>query len=304
MLKIKLFILYISFKSLFCGCHEDKRKAGFIIDNDLYKIKKIAVFLKKGDEPSGLELADKSNGKAPPPGGVGGASLWTHNDGGGKNVLLKIDMKGKTQEVIAIPNTTNIDWEDLAKDDNGYIYIGDFGNNNNQRKNLRIYKFKEIQPGQQLSNLKVDTISFYYADQKTFPPQKKFRNYDCEAFFWHRQKLFLFTKNRGNKYVKMYVLPDKPGFYIAELIDSIHINTMITAADISPDGKLVALLGYGKIYLFDVENEKSVFDCKHYCFKIPKGGQAEGLVFINDTDFVFSNERGRLFLAERKYGRK
>jgi len=108
MLKIKLFILYISFKSLFCGCHDDKRKAGFIIDNDLYKIKKIAVFLKKGDEPSGLELAGKSNGKVPPPAGGGfrGASdhgqfLWTHNDGGGKNVLLKIDMKGKTQGVIA-----------------------------------------------------------------------------------------------------------------------------------------------------------------------------------------------------------
>jgi len=261
-----------------------------------------------------LELSERS-GASDLSGADNTQYLWTHNDGGGKNVLLKIDMKGKSQGVITIPNTSNIDWEDLAKDDKGYIYIGDFGNNNNQRKNLRIYKFKEIQPGpfEGVQNfeplrLKVDTISFSYADQKAFPPQKKFRNYDCEAFFWHRQKLFLFTKNRGNKYVKMYFLPDKPGFYIAELIDSIHINTMITAADISPDGKLVALLGYGKIYLFDVgrigvQNFEPL-SVLHYCLKIPRGGQAEALVFINDTDFVFSNERGRLFLAERKFRRE
>lgn len=323
MLKIKLFIIYISVKSLLCGCWADKRKSDFIIADHLYKIKKIGKILNKHHEPSGLELAGD------------GTYLWTHDDSGGKNILYKTDFKGNTIDKVIIPNTSNIDWEDLAKDDKGNIYIGDFGNNSNKRKNLRIYKVieKDIEmengrwkmengkiPAAAMDDLQiskskdlpiskciVDTINFYYSDQKAFPPGKKFRNYDCEAFFWQHGNLFLFSKNRGSKYVKMYMLPDKPGNYIAQLKDSIRINTMITAADISPDGKWVALLGYGKIYLFEVYTDfpKPYLNInddiqKHYCIKIPKGGQSEALVFINNNDFVFCNEKGKLFLAVRK----
>jgi sugar lactone lactonase YvrE len=35
---------------------------------------------------------------------------------------------------------TNIDWEDITKDKDGNLYVGDFGNNDNERKDLCIYK--------------------------------------------------------------------------------------------------------------------------------------------------------------------
>jgi len=46
-----------------------------------------------------------------------GEELITHNDSGGDNKLYKIDtLNGTTYDNKIIPNSSNIDWEDLAKD--------------------------------------------------------------------------------------------------------------------------------------------------------------------------------------------
>jgi hypothetical protein len=47
-------------------------------------------------------------------------------------------------KMVQLKNTNdckynNIDWED-TKDKNGNLYVGDFGNNDNERKDLCIYK--------------------------------------------------------------------------------------------------------------------------------------------------------------------
>lgn len=51
-------------------------------------------------------------------------------------------MDGNLVRTITIEGVENNDWEDIAKDKNGFTYIGDFGNNDNDRKNLAIYKVK------------------------------------------------------------------------------------------------------------------------------------------------------------------
>lgn len=283
MLKFKLFTLYVFFETLLCGCSADKRREGFEVRSRDFAIERVGKMNKEEVmESSGIELADDSN-------------FWTHADGGNLPVLYKVDASGKLLDVLEVPNTANEDWEDLAKDEAGHIYIGDFGNNENKRHNLRIFRIQEQAAGQ------VDTILFTYADQKLFPPEKADRNFDCEAFFYHRDHLYLFTKDRGkNELVKVYKVPAKPGSYVAQAIDSIQISTMITAADISPDGKKMALLGYGNIYLFDIQGTDDFFSGKKYCIPFEKTGQAEALVFINNTDFIFTNEGGKIFKAVEK----
>ena len=65
--------------------------------------------------------------------------LITHNDSGGSNNLYEVDtLDGSISKTIKIKNSTNKDWEDIAVDSK-YIYIGDFGNNNGNRKDLLIY---------------------------------------------------------------------------------------------------------------------------------------------------------------------
>jgi putative lipase involved disintegration of autophagic bodies len=66
--------------------------------------------------------------------------IITHNDRGDAANLYEIDsLSGNLLRTIRITNATNEDWEDLAEDEN-HIYIGDFGNNDGNRTNLRIYK--------------------------------------------------------------------------------------------------------------------------------------------------------------------
>ena len=57
--------------------------------------------------------------------------FWTHNDGGGpkKQVLYAIDREGKTRAAFPVVGPRFHDWEDIAIDDAGHLYLGDIGNN-------------------------------------------------------------------------------------------------------------------------------------------------------------------------------
>ncbi len=180
------------------------------------------------NEVSGLYLQDAN-------------SFWWHNDSGGEAALFQTNGQGQLTDTLHVPGVLNVDWEDLTIDDKGNIYIGDFGNNGNRRKDLRILIYDP-------ENQQLDSINFVYPDQQAFPPPADAQNFDMEAFFWHDHHLHLFSKNRigqGNYFCKHYVLSDKAGHQKAILKDSIHLKKrVVTAAAISPDGKTIALLAY------------------------------------------------------------
>jgi len=99
----------------------------------------------------------------------GGGVLFFINDGGNAPKLHRYDTATDTYSHFDILNADNVDWEDLATDDERNIYIGDCGNNTNSRKNLRIYK--SVNPEAIITNqLVVDTVSFSYDNQSSFHP--------------------------------------------------------------------------------------------------------------------------------------
>ena len=72
---------------------------------------------------------------------TGGSSFWTHNDGYGDNNLYKVSNTGTLSRTVTVLNAVNDDWEDLCHDvSRTWLYIGDFGNNDCDRTNLRIYR--------------------------------------------------------------------------------------------------------------------------------------------------------------------
>ncbi|RYZ83321.1 MAG: hypothetical protein EOP04_20195, partial [Proteobacteria bacterium] len=75
---------------------------------------------------------------------------WVIEDSGNKNIVYGLNLEGKIAHEITVSNAKNIDWEDLTSDENGNLYVGDFGNNDNTRKDLCIYKIEA-------SSLKNDT---------------------------------------------------------------------------------------------------------------------------------------------------
>ena len=55
--------------------------------------------------------------------------LITHTNSGGENALYEIDTSDSSiQRIVYLRNRINIDWEDIAHNDDN-IYLADFGNN-------------------------------------------------------------------------------------------------------------------------------------------------------------------------------
>ena len=171
---------------------------------------------------------------------AGKDSLWWHNDSGRSPTLFLTDGRGKLLTKRDLHPLTNRDWEDITSDPSGNIYIGDFGNNANNRKDLKVYILSP--------DKRIDSLLFQYPDQKRFPPPAQAANFDMEAFFWYADSLHLFSKNKlvkGNYFTKHYRLPARPGTYTADLQDSLYLKKrVITGAAVSPDGRRVALVAY------------------------------------------------------------
>ncbi len=277
----KLMYLWFAVKTVFCTCQPDHKENGFQKVRSQYKITKIGKLPTVADESSGLARKSGSN------------TFWTHNDSGGKAELYELNGDGELVSIRPVTNATNIDWEDLADDEQGNIYIGDFGNNNNNRKNLLIYKLS--QQGGEMSK-----ISFKYTSQTQFPPPAGQWIYDSEAFFHDGQNLYLFSKNQHSAHkTLLYKIPDQPGDYTISPIDSIQITSPVTSADISPDGQTFALLTYGKVLLFAIENGQINFTKPIGCFRTVKK-QAEAILFINNTDMILTNEQEQLYRITRR----
>jgi hypothetical protein len=273
-------------RSFFCDCNWEPQRSGFVKNQREFKVNRAGRLFEGFKESSGIIPADTAG------------NFWIHQDSGGDNQIYLVGSKGEYISSLEIPNSSNIDWEDIAKDDKGNLYVGDFGNNQQKRKNLRIYKVNPL-------NQQVDTISFSYKDQQEFPPtKKKNRNFDCEAFFWHQGQLHLFSKNRGKKLVKYYKLPDLQGKYEIEPVEEFFLNGMITAADISPDGNSMALLTYGKIYFFDLKPNQPVFANPYKCIDFFRAGQAEALAFVNNNELIITNEQGKVYVLEKRRNKK
>ncbi|UII34943.1 hypothetical protein LVD17_14115 [Fulvivirga ulvae] len=218
--------------------------------------------------------------------------LITHNDSGGQSALFVLNLNGNIIDTLYVA-VGNRDWEDITQDDKGNYYIGDFGNNSNRRRNLVIYKYNIV-------DKQASEIHFSYSDQEQFPPEKQQMNYDVEAMCWHAGKLHLFTKNRGKKLVNHYILPDQPGEYRVSPEESLYLPNLITGADINRSGNLLALASYGRIYLFKISEDNTFFKGRYKALRFVRGAQMEGLVFVSDTDFVTSNETGKLFYFSKK----
>ncbi|HPS82897.1 MAG TPA: T9SS type A sorting domain-containing protein [Bacteroidales bacterium] len=227
-------------------------------------------------ESSGVEISDPN-------------SIWTQNDSGDSARIYNIDTLGNILRTITFDVDEAIDCEESARDAAGNYYLGDFGNNANDRTNLRIYKIPDPDT---LSVNKIipQLITFHFEDQQLFPPDSAHMNFDCEAMFHFQDSLYLFSKNRGTSmFCKMYRLPDDPGDYVAELVDSFNIGTWVTSADISPSGERMVLLSESRLWLFFDITDTDFFSGNAQMFNM-YFSQKEAIVFVDDSTLYLTDE--------------
>lgn len=171
--------------------------------------------------------------------------LWMHNDSKKQASIFCVDpSNGKVVRTVYITDKENIDWEDITQDDT-YIYIGDYGNNHGNRKDLGIYKIlkSDIEAGID-SVQSVGTILFSYPDQTDFSGPTHGHDYDCEGMIAVGDSLYLFSKNFADRHSRLYALPKSSGTHVANLQDRFDVKGNITGAGINKETGEVVLSGY------------------------------------------------------------
>lgn len=235
-----------------------------------------------------------------------GSNWYTHNDGSDGSRFYRFNPEtGAVDQEVQLKNAANKDWEDIASSAT-HLYLGDFGNNSNDRLDLGIYKVPISDIGNDgQENINDDEwtfIPFTYEDQTDFSTQPSDSAvFDCEAMVYINGQLHLFSKNRKEYTTTHYVVNQSTAQ--AEVVETFDTEGLITGADISPDGKVIALLGYDlrgipKVFvwlLWDWQAGSDAFFTGNKR-RIELGlalvtGQAEGIGFSANRTGYITNER-------------
>ncbi len=229
---------------------------------------------------------------------------WTHNDSGDIARIFAIKRDGSPASMgenanrdssIQISNAANVDWEDIAVDSSGRIYIGDFGNNDNARRDLALYIIREPDTTQPQAISAVGKIPFAFPDQNAFPPPN--RNFDCEALFVYDQTPYVLTKHRSDTRTTLYrfdsLNPNRENRLTK--ISDFDIEGKVTAADLNPDQTQLAVLTYTAIWIFDKPAKSDNF-LENPVRKLDiKAGQCEAICWDDGTTLIVTNEEAELF---------
>lgn len=74
--------------------------------------------------------------------------FWAHNDSGDSARLFALDTQGRLLGIYNLTGASHTDYEDIAIGPGplpniSYLYVGDIGDNNENRSNIRVYQFPE-----------------------------------------------------------------------------------------------------------------------------------------------------------------
>jgi hypothetical protein len=237
------------------------------------------------NENSGLAILDST-------------SVWFIEDGGNPDKIYQVDLEGNLLKEFEVKNAKNEDWEDLAADPDGNVYIGDLGNNQHNRQELLIYKIPDprSEPG---NKIEAKQIRFRYPAEKGGGSKGENRRHDAEALFYREGFLYIITKDRARPFTGeafIYKVPAKEGTYEARPVGNFtpcreRGVCEITAADISPDGKRVVLLGYGTLWVFSDFNSDDFTSGKLTTINLGVTTQLESVGFLDEKTLLLSDEK-------------
>lgn len=232
-------------------------------------------------------------------------TLWVLNDGGNPANLYAIGNRGGLQATYRIAGAVNTDWEDLAAFDlNGrhYLLIADTGDNGGLRKTLQLYAVEEPR------TLRDGTLRPAWSIVFRWPDGAR----DCEAVAVDtvRGEILLISKRRRPP--ELFVLPLRPANgdlptarrvgYLAgvpepdaeSLRENPHLarfRNEITGADISPDGRTLAVLTYRSVLLYDRSRQTSwtqAVSAVPHVHDLPPLPQAEALAWSADGSAIYA----------------
>lgn len=231
-------------------------------------------------EPSGLVVSTRYPGV-----------VWTLNDSGGDAELFAFHMDGRFLARVKVAKAKNEDWEDLTRAGSGELVVGDFGNNESDRRDLVVYVVEEPDPWNPEPVEVRARVPFRYQEQDRFPPRKGRSPFDAEACFWGDGRLHILTKDRTSYTSRIYrfdPLVDDAKQVIGTR-ERVNLGSLVTGADLHPDGRRLAVLSYEVLVVYERSDSGRPFLEKELNRLVIEIGQAEGIAWDGE-DLLICNE--------------
>jgi hypothetical protein len=220
--------------------------------------------------------------------------LWVHNDSGNPARLYAISRRGRLLARFDIRGAKNVDWEDLASfelDGRHYLLLADTGDNGGRRRDFALHVFEEP------ATLENGTLAPAWTIRARWPDGPR----DCEAVAVDAAagQVLLVSKKRVPP--ELFALPlANPRGAIREArrigrLDGVPqvgealrrkdptlaaLFSQVTAADVSPDRRTLAVLTYGSVLFYRSGEGESWADATTHApetHDIPLIPQAEAL---------------------------
>lgn len=166
--------------------------------------------------------------------------FWAHGDSGNPSALFLINSQGEVARRVDVA-APNLDWEDIATDRHGRLYVGDVGNNAGILPVRFIYVLDEPRAATD-SPAKLEPRSVYCVGF----PKKPF---DIESLFVMDDRLLAVRKQRNGREATLHAIRlDRHGtpkapvrWEPAGVLPG--FTEPATGADLSPDGRRLAVCG-------------------------------------------------------------
>lgn len=219
-------------------------------------------------------------------------ALWVLADGGNAAKLYRVDTSSGTfTDSTSFQNASNIDWEELSCNST-HVFIGDFGNNTGQRRNLRIFKFDIGQLGNE--NVYCDTLLFSYAEQADFS-YNPLTIYDCEAMVAFEDSLVLFSKSWADLACRVYSLPVTKGTHKTRFLQTLQPGKLITGACKFKNRVVLCAYGYNGQFqpgltLLELSSNPLFQNAKHIGLNVAQAVQVESIVQLDTTTLWITAE--------------
>ncbi|HEX7898178.1 MAG TPA: hypothetical protein VF950_10485 [Planctomycetota bacterium] len=218
--------------------------------------------------------------------------FWAHGDSGTTPFLYPITAEGRSAgDAVRVTGARGVDWEDVARGPDGTLYVGDVGNNRTDRRDLQILAVPEPREGVTEAAV-TRVLRFSYPDQKTFPQP----GFDAEALAFAGGRLLLFTKRIDDRAVCYALKPDVDVPQVAERVVEIPGTGMVTGAAVSPSGRQIALLAYGRVSILDVADGRPAGRlAKTVKLDIPREHAQLEAIAWDAHGLLLGSEKGGLF---------
>jgi len=201
--------------------------------------------------------------------------FWTHNDGGKPTSysLFAMDRTGKSIGTFHLTGLVLHDWEDIAIDGERHLYVGDIGNNDARRFSIAVHEIDEPDPA---------TSGTFVQVKRSWKLQFPKMPFDCESLFVWNGFGYVVSKVFNDERAEVYRFPLKESAapITLEKVAQLKIESPVTAADISADGKQVGLLAKSGAYVFRVNGDISKIAKAKYVHTKFKHEHIEGCCFV------------------------